>query len=93
MRAGFPDIPGATDFPAGVKADRALAERTSDGKVGAAMGARQKLNGAFFNGAVLLGATFGVASQSYIVAFCVFALLVGVGLHSGDIRPTPKNRG
>jgi hypothetical protein len=57
------------------------------------MGARQKLNGAFVNGAVLLGVTFGVACQSYIVGICMFALLVGMGFHTGDIRPTPKNRG
>jgi hypothetical protein len=56
------------------------------------MGARQKLNAAFFNGAILLGVTFGLASQSFLVAICVFALLIGMGLHTGDIRPTPGKR-
>ena len=56
------------------------------------MGARQKLNAAFFNGAILLGVTFGLASQSFLVAFCVFALVVGTGCYSGDIRLWPNNK-
>jgi len=56
------------------------------------MGARQKLNSAFFNGAILLGVTFGMATQSIIVAICVFALVVGMSLYSGEIRPTPGKR-
>jgi len=56
------------------------------------MGARQKLNSAFFNGAILLGVTFGLASQSIIVAVCVFALVFGTGCYSGDIRLTPTNK-
>ncbi len=54
--------------------------------------ARQKLNAAFINGAIILGVTFGIATQSYIVAICVCALLVGMGCYSGDIRPTPNNK-
>ena len=56
------------------------------------MNARRKLNAAFINGAILLGATFGIATQSLIVAICVFALLVGMGCYSGDIRPNPTNK-
>ena len=56
------------------------------------MGARQKLNAAFFNGAILLGVTFGLASQSFLVAICVFALLVGLAIYGGDIRLTPTNK-
>ena len=56
------------------------------------MGARKKLNAAFLNGAILLGVTFGLASQSFLIAFCVFALMVGLGLYSGDIRLTPTNK-
>jgi len=69
-----------------------VAHFTHYGKVGAAMGARQKLNAAFINGAILLAVTFGLACQSIIVAICVFALLVGMGFHTGDIRPTPEKR-
>ena len=56
------------------------------------MGARQKLNAAYVNGAILLGVTFGVATQSFIVAICVFALLVGMACYSGDIRLNPTNK-
>ena len=56
------------------------------------MGARQKLNAAYVNGAILLGVTFGVATQSFIVAICVFALIVGMACYSGDIRLNPTNK-
>jgi hypothetical protein len=56
------------------------------------MGARKKLNAAFFNGAIILGVAFGAAFQSFLIAFCVFALVVGLGLYSGDIRLTPTNK-
>ena len=54
--------------------------------------ARQKLNAAFFNGAILLGVTFGAAFQSYIVGICVIALVVGLAIYGGDIRLTPTNK-
>ena len=56
------------------------------------MGARQKLNSAYINGAILMAVAFGFATQSFLVAFCVFALFVGMGCHTGDIRPAPGKR-
>ena len=57
------------------------------------MGARQKLNAAFFNGAILVGATIGIACQSFVLAIFVFALVVGLAIYGGDIRLTPYNKG
>jgi len=56
------------------------------------MGARQKLNSAYFNGAILMAVVFGFATQSFLIAFCVFGLFVGMGCHTGDIRPAPGKR-
>jgi hypothetical protein len=56
------------------------------------MNARRKLNAAFINGAIIMGVTFGIATQNYIVAICVFALVVGMSLYSGEIRPKPEKR-
>jgi len=56
------------------------------------MGARQKLNGAFINGAILLGVTFGIASESLLVGFSLFGLIVGMAVYTGDIRPAPGKR-
>ena len=51
------------------------------------MGARQKLNSAHFNGAVVLGLLGGAASGSPAVGILVFAALLLSAFAGGDIRP------
>lgn len=50
------------------------------------MGARQKLNQAFFNGALVAGGVIGLAAGSWTVF--LLATLAGIGLSilGGDIR-------
>jgi hypothetical protein len=54
--------------------------------------AREKLNGAFFNGALLLGFLASIASGSFLVGGMVFVILLGIMTHSGDIRLKPNDR-
>jgi hypothetical protein len=56
------------------------------------MNARNKLNVAYLNGAILLAIVAGVLTQSWLV-FIVF-LVVGVlvCLHVGSIRPNRRHR-
>jgi hypothetical protein len=51
------------------------------------MGARQKLNGAYFNGAVILALIAGAVTGSPVVGALAFAGLMAAALASGDIRP------
>jgi hypothetical protein len=48
--------------------------------------ARDKLNVAYFNGAVLIAAIFGAIAGSWLVFFLVLGLLVVGGLMAGNIR-------
>ncbi len=50
------------------------------------MGARQKLNQAHLNGALVIAAVIGVATQSWTVFWIAAAIAAGSSLHSGDIR-------
>ncbi len=51
------------------------------------MSARQKLNQAFLNGALLIAGLIGIATESWL-AFAGFAIgFILLGLHAGDIRP------
>ncbi len=56
------------------------------------MGARQKLNQAALNGCLIVGGGIGFASRSWLVFFIASAVLAGLSLHGGDIRPKPRER-
>ena len=53
--------------------------------------AREKLNSAFFNGALILGLLAGAATGSFLVGLLVFIALLGTMTHSGDIRMKPNH--
>ncbi len=56
------------------------------------MGARQKLNVAFVNGALIVAAVAGFVFKSWAV-FVVAAVVLVVGaIHCSDIRPGPRRR-
>ena len=57
------------------------------------MGARQKLNSAYVNGAILMAVVFGFATQSFLVAFCVFGLFVGWGAIPATSGQHPERGG
>ena len=48
--------------------------------------ARNKLNQANFNGAVIVSGLVGLGSESFIVFFLALAICLGVSYHSGGIR-------
>lgn len=50
------------------------------------MGARQKLNQAHLNGALVIAAVVGIATQSWTVFWIAALIAAGSSLHSGDIR-------
>lgn len=50
------------------------------------MGARQKLNQAHLNGALVIAAVVGIATQSWAVFWIAALIAAGSSLHSGDIR-------
>lgn len=50
------------------------------------MGARQKLNQAYLNGALVIAAVVGAATQSWTVFWLAALFVVGSSLHSGGIR-------
>ena len=54
------------------------------------MGARQKLNSAAIMGSLIVAAFFGGLSDSWLVFFVAALILIGLSLHSGDIRPGKK---
>lgn len=54
------------------------------------MGARQKLNAAYFQGSLVVAAFAGRIAQSWAVFIVVLAVLVGVCLYAGEIRPTKR---
>ena len=56
------------------------------------MGARQKLNAAYFNGAVLLAIVAGVATGSPLVGVATLAAGVACSLVSHDIRLQGRKR-
>ena len=53
--------------------------------------AREKLNSASINGALVLGLLAGAATGSFLVGFMVFIVLLGIMTHSGDIRLKPNS--
>jgi len=56
------------------------------------MSARLKLNVAFFHGSFLLAAVVGGLTQSWPVYFVTLAVLLGVNLYAGEIRPQKTTR-
>ncbi len=56
------------------------------------MGARHKLNQAYFNGAVFFAAIMGMLTESWAVFFVILGLSIAIALHSGDIRPDNRRR-
>ena len=51
------------------------------------MGARQKLNGAYLNGSLILAVIVGWISGSWPVFFVALFVLLGLNLYLGEIRP------
>ena len=56
------------------------------------MGARTKLNAAYFLGAGLLAAFVGIVFQSWLAFLIVFSVLVAINCYEGSIRMTPIKR-
>jgi hypothetical protein len=50
------------------------------------MGARKKINHAFFNGCIFFAALLGLAFQSWVMFFCSLAVLVCLSIYEGSIR-------
>jgi hypothetical protein len=50
------------------------------------LGAKDKLNSAYFEAAVLTATLAGLVTASWTVFFIALVLLVGLALTSGDIR-------
>lgn len=58
------------------------------------MGARQKLNRAFFNGSLLLAGLTGACTESWLVFGLALAVLLALNLWAGEIRlDKPEQRG
>ena len=51
------------------------------------MGARQKLNRAFFNGSLLLSGVAGILTGSWFVFGLTLAVLLALNLWAGEFRP------
>jgi hypothetical protein len=56
------------------------------------MGARQKLNRAFFNGSLLLAGAAGALTGSWLIFGLALTALVGANLYTGEIRPPRPKR-
>jgi hypothetical protein len=56
------------------------------------MGARQKLNAAYVQGGLIVAAIVGALTQSWIVFAAAAVILIGLGLHGGEIRPRSRRR-
>jgi hypothetical protein len=56
------------------------------------MGARDKLNWACFNGALLIAGCAGLVTGSWAIFWIALIVALGIGCYDGDIRPTPGRR-
>ena len=56
------------------------------------MSARNKLNVAYLNGALLFAAVVGAATESWLVFAAALAVALGAALHGGGIRTGPRRR-
>jgi hypothetical protein len=50
------------------------------------MGARQKLNGSYFLGSLILAGLAGELTESWVVLVIGLVVLVGINVNNGDIR-------
>ena len=48
--------------------------------------AKNKLNQANFNGALVVSGLVGLGSESFVVFFLSLAICIGLAVHSGSIR-------
>ncbi len=51
------------------------------------MRAREKLNGAYATGCLLVASLFGLATESWTVFVIALVMLLGLSVNNGDIRP------
>ncbi len=51
------------------------------------MGARTKLNQAYFNGSLIIAAMVGLVAQSWLLFFLALAVLLASNLYLQEIRP------
>jgi hypothetical protein len=56
------------------------------------MGARTKLNRAYFNGSVVIAALAGLVAQSWPLFFLALAVLLASNLYLREIRPGRRPR-
>jgi hypothetical protein len=56
------------------------------------MGARQKLNQAHLNGALVIAAVIGAATQSWAIFWIAALFVVGSGIYAGGIRLDGRRR-
>ena len=54
------------------------------------MGARQKLNAAYVNGALIISGILGYVCQSFAVFLIAFVIILASEVTAGDIRSGPK---
>ena len=55
------------------------------------MGARQKLNQAHVNGALIVAGIAGLLTGSWAIFFIAAAALIGAATYNGGIRTKPSN--
>jgi hypothetical protein len=56
------------------------------------MGARTRLNQAFFTGSLLLAGAAGWLTQSWMVGLLALTVLLAANLYQGEIRPRKRNK-
>ena len=56
------------------------------------MGARQKLNAAYFNGCLIVAGLVGLVGQSWTLFWLALVVAVAACVHSGGIRHRPEAR-
>jgi hypothetical protein len=56
------------------------------------LNARQKLNSAYINGALIIAGLVGLGTGSWAVFFLLLGVLLAIALADGGIRPTPRRR-
>lgn len=56
------------------------------------MGARKKINRAYFNGCARVAGVIGAVSGSWVVFGVAMAAALTLAIYSGDIRLSPRNR-
>lgn len=57
------------------------------------MGARERLNGAAINGAMVVALLVGTATASFPIAILIFLGAIGAAFVSKDIRLGPRRKG